>query len=315
MNNNWQYKIQEFEAAVPQNAWATIANRLDADAAVEKNVAEKLQSFEEAPPQFSFEKISAALDENNLQHKLINYSEEPPVGFWQKILTQLQSKQPAKVVGIKSYKLVYRVAAAAAIVGIGLWSFNLFTNNTSVPSSEVVISPTPASKKVEPVVTEQQQELTNNTIIANNATKKITEVATQTKQSNKKSESTIAAPNTYVSEPTQNLAYDPSINANQKLQDVNGNIIEDMSLINSPNTYITIAGPDGQSVRVSSKFSKMANYFNGTDNQENIDVIIQESNKWRSIFAKWREKMTNNAVAPSLTNFMDVIELSKVLEN
>jgi hypothetical protein len=316
MNNNWQYKIQEFEAAVPQNAWANIANKLDADAAVEKNVVEKLQRFEEVPPQFSFEKISAVLDANNLQQKLINYTENPPSGFWQRILVQLQRNKPAKVVSIKKYKLVYRVAAAAAIVGIGIWSFNLFTNKTKLPKGEVVVAPTPAFKNVEPTITQPLQvEPNSNSTTANNVSKKNTKIAPQTKQSNNKTQVFIAAPNTFISQPTQDLAYDPSINANQKLQDVNGNIVEDMSLINTPNTYITIAGPDGQAVRVSSKFSKIANYFNGTDNQENIEVIIQESDKWRSIFAKWRDKMTNNAIAPSLTNFMDVIELSKVLEN
>ncbi len=113
------------------------------------------------------------------------------------------------------------------------------------------------------------------------------------------------------------LAQMPKVEFTQMLQDVNGETPMDISLMNAPNSYISVTGPDGQSVKVSSKFSNLINLLNDKNPAavENIDIIISESAKWRSTFANWREKMTNNSIAPSISNFMDIIELSKMLES
>jgi hypothetical protein len=113
------------------------------------------------------------------------------------------------------------------------------------------------------------------------------------------------------------LAQSPVTASTEKLQNENGDTPMDISLMNTGNAYISITGPDGQPVKVSSKLSSLVGYLSNSDvnTRENLDVIIQESAKWRAIFSAWRNKMANNALAPSLSNFMDIIELSEILEN
>ncbi|MBL0147036.1 MAG: hypothetical protein IPP48_16295 [Chitinophagaceae bacterium] len=78
---------------------------------------------------------------------------------------------------------------------------------------------------------------------------------------------------------------------------------------------MTIVGPDGQSVRISSKFSKQLGYFTdrSPESMENIDFIIKESTIWKNKIAGWRSQMNSSSLAPSISNFMDVVEFSKLV--
>ncbi len=111
------------------------------------------------------------------------------------------------------------------------------------------------------------------------------------------------------------LAYDPTINRAEKLKGTTGEVINDISLMNSPNSYVTFTGPNGQDVKVSSKFSNLLGYMDGKDpeSEEYLDKIVNESNFWRGKFKNLRNKMINNDIAPSPSNFMNIVELSKLL--
>jgi hypothetical protein len=78
---------------------------------------------------------------------------------------------------------------------------------------------------------------------------------------------------------------------------------------------VSFVGPNGQEVKVSSKFSNLLGYMDGRDPEtvENLDKIISESNFWRGKFKSWRNKMISNNNASSPANFMNIIELSKLL--
>jgi|GEM_PF-6746967 hypothetical protein len=72
--------------------------------------------------------------------------------------------------------------------------------------------------------------------------------------------------------------------------------------------YITVAGPNGDAVKVSSKLSGLTAYIADNKNEANVD-----NDFWKSKFKSWRDKMSQNDIAPSLTNFMDVVALSKIV--
>ena len=112
------------------------------------------------------------------------------------------------------------------------------------------------------------------------------------------------------------LAQNPADNSKEKLLDTKGETPTDISLMNTPNTYISVTGADGQTVKWSSKFSNIIGTLNNNkpNTKENIEVIIEENAKWRAMFTAWSHKMINNSIAPSFSNFMDIIELSKILE-
>lgn len=70
--------------------------------------------------------------------------------------------------------------------------------------------------------------------------------------------------------------------------------------------YLTVAGPDGNSIKVSQKLSKMISYL--TDNN-----ITDNNNPTEKTVESWKAKMVNNIVTPSMSNFMDIVELGNVL--
>ena len=89
---------------------------------------------------------------------------------------------------------------------------------------------------------------------------------------------------------------------------------EDVSLLDLPNSYFLMTGPNGQSVRVSSKFRNTIQYLNGSSNEELLDVILRESRYWRNQFKEWKEEVGHSTFIPSAENFMDIAELMKLLQ-
>ena len=72
--------------------------------------------------------------------------------------------------------------------------------------------------------------------------------------------------------------------------------------------YITVEGPNGDAVKVSSKLSALTAYIADDKSETNVN-----NDFWKSKFQSWRDKMSQNDIAPSLTNFMDVVALSKIV--
>ena len=69
--------------------------------------------------------------------------------------------------------------------------------------------------------------------------------------------------------------------------------------------YITVTTPEGKKVKVSSKFSgAIGSLYQGPE----------EDPKWTKKFTEWREIMQNKALAPTTTNFLDIMEMTDFLE-
>jgi uncharacterized membrane protein YraQ (UPF0718 family) len=83
---------------------------------------------------------------------------------------------------------------------------------------------------------------------------------------------------------------------------------------NDSEKYITVAGPNGEAVKVSSKMSGLTAYIADDKNETAIDATNSDKSFWQSKFKEWREKMSQNSITPSLTNFMDIVELSKIVK-
>jgi hypothetical protein len=298
MSNNWKIKLLNHEETPPPGLWESISNKLDKEA------------------------------ETPWQEKILNHEETPPVGLWDNIATALDNtKNETPVISIKAVQKnkigFWRMAAAASIVGLIVASVFVFTKkgDTQLETIATVKNTTPLNEVASSVDTPSTtpspiNESTTETLLLRND--KITKHSIAKKQKPTIPEQVdidIELSYTGVAEVAA-LAPDPSKIKSDKLTNEAGEIINDMALLNAPNTYITIIGPDGESVKVSSKFSKMINAITdkkpGTE--EYIDKVIKESKFWRGKFSKWRDKMINNTLAPSPTNFMDVIELSKLVK-
>ena len=327
MQNNWLHRILNYKATPPDGVWKDIANKLDAEENDSSDIAAKMNAFEATPPPSAFTAIFNELDkendsEENLNstEKLYHYAETPPAGAWENITAALD-KNEAVVIPINSKKnntkFIYRIAAAASLITIIIVTALLFIKKDTSEVSGVVVN-TPKNNVTKPIT-----ETNNNTTNLPDTTAPDQKInaAVALHPIRKKTNSDLGIDSfnmDYVKNNTvPDLATKPDAGNKEMLTDNTGKIPMDIGLMNAPNTYVSITGPDGQSVKVSSKFSNLIQYFKGTnpDTVENIDIIISESAKWRSTIAGWKDKMANNAVAPSLGNFMDIIELSKVLEN
>jgi hypothetical protein len=325
MDQNWQHKISNYSEAPPEEAWINIASSLDNEKTESSTIFPyKIVKFEIAPPASAKKNIFELLDveesEQRLAARLYNYNQDAPTAAWPLIVENLQ-KEETRVISINSInkqpriKIYWKVAAAAVLLtGTVLW----LTRTPDTKGLEISQSKETLPKS-QPIVSSSQDTMTASTGLKNkegltatvqNAAEKIN-AKTPVKINTNPQQSYVLA------QQPDELAYNPALAKANKLVAVNGETPQDIDLVNTPNSYITITGPDGQSIRVSAKFSNLIKYLNNTDKdaQETLDIIIKESAQWRATFANWREKMTNNIMAPSLTNFMDIIELSNVVED
>lgn len=310
MNNNWQNRILQHNATPPEGAWKNIAGMLDE----ENGFVARLSVYEAAPPATVQKNIFALLDaaDNNsaFAEKMYSFETAAPATVWPNIVTTLE-KDGAKVIPFKSVakKLaaVYWRAAAAvaviAVISVAIWLMN--RNNSKIAPGETA------------GVKSQNQEIANTKQTNGTNTAPLQNIPVTPKQNNTPKNTTVSNPSYVQDNEVTVLAQNPADGKKDKLQTITGETPQDIAAISTTNSYITITGPDGAPLRVSSKFSNLISYLTekSPDVQENIDIIIKESAKWKATFAVWRDKMINNAVAPSLTNFMDIIELSDVLEN
>lgn len=317
MNSNWQNKIRQLEAPAPASAWDVIANKLnDTEGNTQYDFATKLADYSITPPSSAEENIFLLLDEadkESFTKRIYDYGETAPANTWGNI-NELLDKQRANVVPLRRKNYLRAAAAAAAIVVV---SFALIKLNRP-ENDEIVAASKPASSATASL--SQQSVKPNDVIAPVESTTKKTSSITQSETSHTAATQTASgkpqAPVYALNSDELQLLPNPAKGKKEKLQNSNGDTPEDIALINTP-SYITVTGPDGQPVNVSAKFSSLLEYLMDKNpaTQENIDIIIKESAKWKATFAAWREKMTNNNVAPSLSNFMDIIELSEVLEN
>lgn len=315
MSINWINKILSHEETPPLGVWMNIANKLDKDEQEnESSLTTKILAYQAEPPTIALVNIFNTLDKEEETHnyvtRLYNHQEEPPVLVWENIAAQLNDEDRGAVVPFENKKnnvraLYIKIAAAAAILTIVVTTVLLKSKEKPANINEPVAAVTPQSQHNEtPKVDTEKTTLPASDSHENMIT-----------PAEKKSTAEGALVIDYVKgNETIPLAPNPAEANKEKLQNSKGETPQDISLMNTPNTYISIAGPDGQTVKVSSKFSNLINYLTGDDTEENLDVIIKESAKWKATFAAWRDKMTNNVVAPSFGNFMDIIELSKILE-
>lgn len=328
MNNNWLNKIQTHNATPPEGVWNSIANELDKiEEEAATSFAKKMFDFEVAPPIKVAKNIFATLDKAapvSISERLYHYTEAAPTATWDNIAAILDKENETNVISIGNKKNKLRsiyisIAAAAAVITI--ISIAVINNNGERPGTikETIAATIPQKQNSTPANIVPQKTITQQDISKANKEIKVTSVPNIDKGKIVEVISTTPSPaiKAYITiNDVVALAQNPTEGNKEKLKDIHGETPVDIALMNTANTYISITGPDGQSVKVSSKFSNLISYLNdkNPNTKENIDVIIEESEKWHKTFSVWRDKMSSVAVAPSLSNFMDIIELSKILE-
>lgn len=290
MANNWQYRIQQHKELPPEALWNRIANELDQSAA--QSTSERLQQYQENPPEEIWQKIADSLTEA----EVLNVQEE----------TTTTSFKIKPVVRRFNW---FKIGAAAGIMLLIISTF-FWLNLRKLPDAQVF---TP------------KQQAPNNQLQAvpsNNATVLI---SPGTKPSSTKNFQPAQHPssNTIDSSLLQLLQVtttpihvqpmrNPADDGEYKNVAVATNVFP--TEVNQP--YFTITGPDGETVRVSSKLKNIAPLLSERDpaSEENIDLIIKNSAGWKLKLKDWKDRMLQLPIATSPANLMSIVELGKMLE-
>lgn len=283
----------------------------------------ELYNHEVSPPDHVWNRISHDLDNEFLifRHKLYDAEATPPGNSWNNIRRMLDARP--ETTGIKKW---LRIAAAAALVGISFFTLNYFiTGGANTDKATADNEPAPA--QVPKDQNRQRTDTGNNEMVTH--IKPVPLIASHTRTSKRRSGPGDAGHNFYKEEvaystppvssiPGDNTAitdrYSLEHTATRQIRNLKGEIKEDVSLLDLPNSYFLMTGPNGQSVRVSSKFRNTIQYLNSSGNEELLDVILRESQYWRNRFRTWKEQVGHSTFIPSAENFMDIAELMKLLQ-
>lgn len=212
---------------------------------------------------------------DDLKNKMYNYEVTPPEGVWEAIADELDRNE-AKVIPLtrKWNNIFYYVAAAA--VAILVFCLIFFTNRSTTSSDQLITSSgdkKPSDSTVNNnLITVPTEEKTiaknNNESLTKNKIQKDRTDQKQTKDVTRNNDSTLLATNT--------------------------------------SRYITIEGPQGQPVKIS---SKMALLIDSSETKVSTKPI------WHKKISEWREIMKANTLAPTPGNFLDIVELTKSLKD
>lgn len=315
------------EAAPPAGVWNNISRDLDNEDFVV--FREKLFHAEAAPPGDAWAKISQDLDNAQFltfKEKLFHAEVSPPAIAWDHIEAQLSETKVVPMRG-KNNVLV-KVMAAAGLVGIMFFAANYLMVGDSeietVTADQAGASPKNTEKKEQAqgdkafkgAEISEQSSSPAYTIAANRVVRKTSHMPmpeTESTYSFEYEGLDRAQPVTVENTPFTDRM-DVSGSLNRKIRNQYGEIREDVSLLDLPNSYFMMTGPNGQSIRVSSKFRNTIQYLNAEGKEELLDVILRESQYWKSVFRDWKDKVGNSSFVPSVDNFMDIAELMKLIQ-
>lgn len=245
---------------------------------------------------------------NSVKDKMYNYETTPPLGVWEAIASQLDGNE-AKVIPLtrKSNNRFYYMAAAS--VAVIVLAIVFFTHRTSRSDTESFFSSS-ADKQT-------NQPLNNNgidtTVKAKNDNVVITVPDEENKVQNDSNEEELTAKNTLPVKggPHEKIKNDVVRNSDsaEKPSDTKSTETKPSNKVvvgNTASTFITIEGPQGQPLKVS---SKLATLIDSSDNK------VPPKPSWNRKINEWREIMKGNTLAPTPGNFLDIIELTKTLKD
>ena len=346
----WNKQLYEHEVTPPENAWNNIVQDLDNDHIIFRdklkhaaitppfhlwsNIVHDLGndylSFKDrlrhaaiTPPENIWDNITHDINNDHFifKEQLKHAAVLPPDTAWQNITERLNAsgKQKASIVKMPA---IIRIAAAVAIIGILFFTANYYISNKTVEHETAVVQPHERTASPQATIPPTREATTSPAekkyiAAATVINKKHTTAGSDKDASPAYSEQSHRLPLPALVTPVPALVtdrYDVQEGFGKHVRNLKGEIREDVALLDLPNSYFYMTGPDGQSIRVSSKFRNTIQYLNGSNTEELLDVILRESRYWKSRFRTWKEEVYNASFVPAPYNFMDISELMRLFE-
>lgn len=327
-----QQLLLQTEVAPPEMVWEKIAVDLD-ELEADKLLQQQILQMEEEVPSFIWEQLQPALDDLSIQQKINSVEEIVPATAWEQIEQQLNIEQNdayiattlqatevappatawsfieqsleesgAKVISINrnSTKRFYRMAAAAAVVGILAWGgYRLLNNNSTTSTAPISIAANPVDDT--PIITPSTVSPDTNITTAEEpavATTSRTQIKERIKQK-------LASPDAlaYVETP------DHSLENNVAYQGIHHKQAETKKETSgfSESQYFMVLNDNGELVRVSKKISNLK--CAGTTTNAATALQSKDCNEQIKV---WREKM---AMAAAISASAGDIDLNALINS
>lgn len=330
-NPAWQTRVYHATEKPPPGTWERIILALEQAPHIDTILwQERIYQYETTPPAATWPAIAASLDRAAWATSIYQHEVLPPHDVWQAIAAQIETETPVisieqkKVRKIDFARLAIAAVTVLAVAGTAIWVLQNKSAKDNLQDAVASNIGLPSNVRSGGTTTTNGATAidTNVPSSAQFAATALTPVITTKVASAKTTASLeeqpqVIEPLEYVA--TNEMAYvpvEPVLQNTNKLFNDKGQTIIDINGFETPNnSYISISGPDGQSIRVSAKFANLIGYLQDGDGmEERLDRIIKESAYWKATFKQWREKMTEIVAMPSFHNFMDVVELAKLLQ-
>lgn len=304
MSSGIKNKMYNLEVMPPAAVWGKITSALD-DSALAQKISSRLNTIEVIPPTSVWQSINVSLDEQLLEkeyaEKLTNIHITPPPGSWNKIKLLLNSEADIATTEKRKISPLLKYAAAAIITGLLAWGgvqllsadsskTNVATIDKSSPNSftETPVINNPLDENIAvPDVTASLEEARNDAALE--ASKKtfarLDVTARRSKIKN-------AADFYFVTDNFEPAARGFSIDPIAK------------PAADITNRYIILMTPDGNIIRMSKKLRELVCCVSGEDQDK--DCIDQ--------MKKWRENIGNPSSTHSSSNFIDVLDIVKCMQ-
>ncbi len=260
--------------------------------------------------------------ENNIKKRLYDIETPPPLGMWDTIAARLDEEDATKSL-VPVYVMPKRtnwlkIALAASFLGFAAMTTLWLTKD----SNKVIEKQDDTITKTNTVVIKDTVYLPNNNVVNSVKDKVIVQsnnvtTPTPTETNIIPNKELIIKDNNNTQKKDNELV---TINPNNSkkvndlpqltIKDQNGNPIKDINVVKAtdPNS---VAGPDSKGDKA---IGNVINKISLKSDKEEIDSIINNSIFWKKQINEWRKILIKSGYTPSSVNFLDIIELKKLIE-
>ena len=304
MSSGIKNKMYNLEVMPPAAVWGKITSALD-DSALAQKISSRLNTIEVIPLTSVWQSINVSLDEQLLEkeyaEKLTNIHITPPPGSWNKIKLLLNSEADIATTEKRKISPLLKYAAAAIITGLLAWGgVQLLSADSSKTNVATIDKPSPNSFTETPVI--------NNPLDENIAVPDVTASLDEARNDAalEASKKTFARLDVTARRSKIKNAADFYFVTDNFEPAARGFSIDPIAkpAADITNRYIILMTPDGNIIRMSKKLRELVCCVSGEDQDK--DCIDQ--------MKKWRENIGNPSTTHSSSNFIDVLDIVKCMQ-
>jgi hypothetical protein len=315
MSSSVQNKLLSVEATPPPGVWEKITAELD-EADLEHKYPAALYGFSATPPSGTWEKIVARLDipavpAETITEKLYALETAPPVTAWNKIKIALDAEHEAAIPEHRRLSPLLRYAAAAVVIGLLTWGgISLFNNKQADDTVAKKELPALEEIPIAPAASTESASVTTDNITENTPTAAIAQAE--------------EARNDAALEASKKTFAKLDIQSNSRIKEA-ANFYFGQAVSSGTTRGLDLASenPDytPETVKEANRYIMLitpeGNIIRMSKKLSNLICCVsgeEQDKECKDQMKKWREKIACSPAAHSPGNFMDILSLANSLQ-